>query len=296
MAASKSGDFFIDCTGFRALLIGKTLGVENVDWSNYLPCDRAIALQDREQGPIAAVHARHGAARGLELAHPRCSRRRPGLRVFQPVTSDAAAKAQLLRTLDAACIEEPRLIPYTTGHRRQFWKHNCMSLGLSSASSNRSRRPPIHLIARGVDFFLRLLPGPGLRPGAGARVQPAHDRRLRRGARFSSCCTTPPRRAKTRRSGSGAARFPCPTRCANASSCSAPTARCARARSRAVFRASSWQSVFEGMGIQPAVWHPRVENLDYAQIADSLKIRARRDRRHGGAPADTRGIPAERSG
>ena len=67
------GDFFIDCTGFKSLLIGKTLGVENVDWSNYLPCDRAVVCKTENKGALRAVHARHGAAGGLELAHSAAS-------------------------------------------------------------------------------------------------------------------------------------------------------------------------------------------------------------------------------
>ena len=72
--------------------------------------------------------------------------------------TDAEAKATLLRSLDSSCIEEPRVIPYTTGHRRQFWKHNCLSLGLASGFVEPLEATSIHLIARGMDFFLRYFP------------------------------------------------------------------------------------------------------------------------------------------
>ncbi len=132
--AAVAADFFIDCTGFRALLIGKTLGVESVDWSDYLPLRPRRRLQDRAEGPVAALHTRATrAGRGLELAHSAAAACRPGLRVFQPLRerrrgeSDAAAH-RWMRPVS----KKPRVIPYTTGHRRQFWKNNCLSLGLAS--------------------------------------------------------------------------------------------------------------------------------------------------------------------
>jgi tryptophan halogenase len=153
-----AGDFFIDCTGFRAMLIGKALGVENIDWSNYLPCDRAVACKTENKGPLYPYTRATAQAAGWTWRIPLKQRVGQGYVYSSRFTSDAAAKATLLRSLDSACIEEPRVIPYTTGHRRQFWKNNCLSLGLASGFIEPLEATSIHLIARGIDFFLRYFP------------------------------------------------------------------------------------------------------------------------------------------
>jgi len=264
-----AADFFIDCTGFRALLIGKTLGVENIDWSNYLPCDRAIACKTENKGPLFPYTRATAQPAGWSWRIPLQQRVGQGYVYSSRFVSDAAAKATLLRSLDSSCIEEPRVIPYTTGHRRQFWKNNCLSLGLASGFIEPLEATSIHLIARGMDFFLRYFPD----RDCDAALIREYNRRMagdfeevrdfivlhyaataRDDTPFWQWCRKIPLPDSLRERielfrGHGAMREGVDE----------------------LFRASSWQSVFEGMGIQPSVWHPRVENLDYAHITDSLK-------------------------
>ncbi|MEO8061200.1 MAG: tryptophan halogenase family protein [Pseudomonadota bacterium] len=264
-----AADFFIDCTGFRALLIGKTLGVESVDWSSYLPCDRALACKTENKGPLLPYTRATAQQAGWSWRIPLQKRVGNGYVYSSQFASDATARATLLRTLDSACIDEPRVIPYTTGHRKDFWKKNCLSLGLSSGFIEPLEATSIHLIARGVDFFLRYFPD----RDCDAALMREYNRRMT--ADFEEV------RDFIVVHYSATARDDTPfwQHCRNIPLPDSLRERIELFRAQGamregvdeLFRASSWQSVFEGMGVQPTVWHPRVENLDYAQIADTLK-------------------------
>jgi tryptophan halogenase len=264
-----AGDFFIDCTGFKALLIGKTLGVESVDWSNYLPCDRAVVCKTQNKGPLLPYTRATAQPAGWSWRIPLQTRVGNGYVYSSQFASDATARATLLRTLESACIEEPRIIPYTTGHRREFWNRNCLSLGLSSGFIEPLEATSIHLIARGMDFFLRYFPD----RGCDAALVREYNRRMT--ADFEEV------RDFIVLHYAATARDDTPfwQHCRNLPLPDTLRERIDLFRAQGamregvdeLFRASSWQSVFEGMGVTPAVWHPRVENIDYAQIADSLK-------------------------
>ncbi len=90
---SVRGDFFLDCSGSRALLIGKALGVEAIDWSSYLPCDRAIAGENGKQRPARALYARHRAEVRLAVAHSLQSRIGQGYVYSSRFCSDSEAKS-----------------------------------------------------------------------------------------------------------------------------------------------------------------------------------------------------------
>jgi tryptophan halogenase len=262
-------DFFIDCTGFKAVLIGKTLGVESHDWSSYLPCDRAVACKTENKGALVPYTRASAQAAGWTWRIPLQHRVGNGYVYSSQFASDAAARATLLRSLDSACIEEPRVIPYTTGHRKQFWKLNCLSLGLSSGFIEPLEATSIHLIARGMDFFLRYFPDRDCDP---ALVREYNRRMV---ADFEEV------RDFIVLHYSATARDDTPfwQHCRNLPLPDTLRERIELFRAHGamregvdeLFRASSWQSVFEGMGIRPASPNPRVENLDYAQIEQTLR-------------------------
>jgi tryptophan 7-halogenase len=263
------GDFFIDCTGFKALLIGKTLGVDSVDWSNYLPCDRAVVCKTENKGPLAPYTRATAQAAGWSWRIPLQHRVGNGYVYSSRFASDATARGTLLKVIDAPCIDEPRIIPYQTGHRREFWKHNVLSLGLASGFIEPLEATSIHLIARGMDFFLRYFPDKDCEQ---ALVR-EYNRRMvadfeevrdfivlhyaataREDTPFWQWCRHIPLPDSLRErielfKAHGAMREGVDE----------------------LFRASSWQSVFEGMGIRPSSHSPRVENLDYATIEQTLR-------------------------
>ncbi len=73
-------------------------------------------------------------------------------------SDDRKRDRTLLRNVDTACLDEPRVIPFTTGHRREFWTLNCVSIGLAGGFIEPLEATAIHLMARGIDFFLRYFP------------------------------------------------------------------------------------------------------------------------------------------
>ena len=267
--AEVRGDFFIDCTGFKAFLIGKTLGVESTDWSNYLPCDRAVACKTESKGALWPYTRASAQAAGWTWRIPLQHRVGNGYVYSSQFASDEAARATLLRSLDASCIEEPRVIPYTTGHRRQFWKHNCLSVGLSSGFIEPLEATSIHLIARGMEFFLRFFPDRDCDP---ALVREYNRRMVGDFEEVRDFIVL--HYAATARDDT-----PFWQHCRNLPLPDSLRERIELFRAHGtmregvdeLFRASSWQSVFEGMGIRPASHSPRVENLDYTQIEQTLR-------------------------
>ncbi len=263
------GDFFIDCTGFKALLIGKTLGVDSVDWSNYLPCDRAVVCKTENKGNLAPYTRATAQAAGWSWRIPLQHRVGNGYVYASRFCSDANARATLLRVIDAPCLDEPRFIPYTTGHRREFWKHNVLSLGLASGFIEPLEATSIHLIARGMDFFLRYFPDKDCEQ---ALVREYNRRMIADFEEVRDFIVL--HYAATARDDTPFWQW-----CRNIPLPDSLRERIELFKAHGamregvdeLFRASSWQSVFEGMGIRPTSPSPRVENLDYETIQQTLK-------------------------
>jgi len=152
------GNFFIDCTGFRALLIEDTLEAGFEDWTHYLPCDRAMAAQC-EQGGEFIPYTRSMAHRaGWQWRIPLQHRIGNGLVYASSHMSDDEASATLLANLDGEAPADPRPIHFTTGKRREHWKGNCLAVGLSAGFMEPLESTSIHLIQSAISRFLTVLP------------------------------------------------------------------------------------------------------------------------------------------
>ncbi|MEM0928287.1 MAG: tryptophan halogenase family protein [Pseudomonadota bacterium] len=152
------GDFFIDCTGFRALLIGDALGSAFVDWTAMLPCDRALAVQT-EATESARPYTRavaHDA--GWRWKIPLQHRVGNGLVYCSDHLSDDEARQRLLGAVDGATVTDPRLIRFRTGTRDKVWVKNCLALGLSSGFVEPLESTSIHLIQYAVTRLIQLFP------------------------------------------------------------------------------------------------------------------------------------------
>ena len=152
------GDLFIDCTGFRSLLLGDALEVPFVDWSHWLPCDRALAVPCARSGrftPFTRATA-HGA--GWQWRIPLQHRTGNGLVYASTLLSDDQAATTLLGQLDGAALDTPRPIAFRTGHRASFWSHNVVAIGLAAGFMEPLESTSIQLIQNGLTRLLTLLP------------------------------------------------------------------------------------------------------------------------------------------
>ncbi len=152
------GDLFIDCSGFRGLLIAETLGVDFVDWSRWLPCNRAMVA------PCASVDAwtpytRSTAhAAGWQWRIPLQHRIGNGYVYCSDYISDDEATATLLDNLDGEPLAEPRQVRFTTGHRTKYWEKNVVAIGLSSGFMEPLESTSIWMIQNGISRLLANFP------------------------------------------------------------------------------------------------------------------------------------------
>lgn len=152
------GDFFIDCSGFNGLLIEQTLNAGYEDWSDFLPCDRAIAVQTEAGNDINPYTLATARDSGWTWNIPLQSRSGNGYVYSSKFCSDDEALAMLSQSLTERFITEPRIIPFVTGRRKSIWKKNCLSLGLSAGFVEPLESTAIHLITRGIRAFVDLFP------------------------------------------------------------------------------------------------------------------------------------------
>lgn len=154
-----AGSFFLDCTGFRSLLLGKTLGVNYLDWSNWLPCDSALAVPCEASDAFRPYTQALSRPAGWQWRIPLQHRTGNGHVYCSKFMSDDEAAATLLANLDGAPIADPRPIRFTSGRRETFWSHNCVALGLAAGFMEPLESTSIHLVQSAVARLLNLLPG-----------------------------------------------------------------------------------------------------------------------------------------
>jgi tryptophan halogenase len=156
------GDLFIDCTGFRALLIGQTLGVEYADWSHWLFNDSAIAIQTDATGPALPMTRSIAHHAGWQWRIPLQHRMGNGVVFSSRYIDDDDAKSILMSSIVGKPLVDPRFIRFKPGHRYQTWKGNCVAIGLSSGFLEPIESTSIHLIQRGIVRLMQLFPSEGI--------------------------------------------------------------------------------------------------------------------------------------
>ncbi len=155
------GDFFIDCSGIRGLLIEQTLKAGYEDWRHWLPCDRAIAVPCASAGPLLPItrSTAHGA--GWQWRIPLQHRTGNGHVFSSRFISEDEATAVLLANLDGERLAEPRTVRYVTGRRKTFWDRNCVAVGLSSGFLEPLESTSIHLIQTAIARIVQMFPHAG---------------------------------------------------------------------------------------------------------------------------------------
>lgn len=158
---SVGGELFIDCSGFRSLLLGQTLDVPFVDWSAWLPCDRAIAMPCELGGDAVPLTRATARIAGWQWRIPLQHRIGNGHVYASGFLEDDEAYAILASNLDGAALAEPNRLRFTAGHRAKFWDKNVVALGLAGGFLEPLESTSIHLVQAGIARLLALFPDTG---------------------------------------------------------------------------------------------------------------------------------------
>ncbi|MFY8194794.1 tryptophan halogenase family protein [Novosphingobium sp. B1] len=152
------GDLFIDCTGFRALLIEGALRAGYDDWTHWLPCDSAIAIQTSSVRPPVPYTRAIAHEAGWQWRIPLQHRQGNGVVYCSDYLSHEAALEKLLSTVEGEKLVKPNHIRFRTGARRKQWHRNCVAVGLSGGFMEPLESTSIHLIQRAILRIVRMLP------------------------------------------------------------------------------------------------------------------------------------------
>ncbi|MGP9802965.1 tryptophan halogenase family protein [Rheinheimera sp. NSM] len=153
-----SGDLFIDCTGFRALLIEQTLHTGFERWDHWLPCNKAVVVQTEPAATLPPYTRAIAHDSGWQWKIPLQHRVGNGLVYAGDYLSDDQARQRLLDGLETPALMQPRMLSYQTGRRKKFWHKNCVALGLSSGFIEPLESTSIYLFMNGVIRLLRMFP------------------------------------------------------------------------------------------------------------------------------------------
>jgi len=150
------GDFFFDCTGFAGLLTEKTLKTGYVDWTHWLPVDRAVAVPCESTEDFTPYTRSTAREAGWQWRIPLQHRTGNGHVYCSQYMEDQKATDILMDNLDGKPLADPRLLRFKTGRRNLFWNHNCVAIGLSGGFMEPLESTSLHLIQSGITRFLAL--------------------------------------------------------------------------------------------------------------------------------------------
>jgi tryptophan halogenase len=156
--ASISGDLFIDCSGFRGLLIEQALHTGYEEWTKWLPCDRAAAVPCENSGPLTPYTRATAREAGWQWRIPLQHRMGNGYVYSSRFISDDEAASKLMSRLDGKPLADPRFLRFTAGRRRTTWNRNCVAIGLAGGFLEPLESTSIHLIQVAITTLIDYLP------------------------------------------------------------------------------------------------------------------------------------------
>ena len=264
-------DLFIDCSGFRGVLIEQVLKTGYVDWSHLLPCDRAVAVPTERRGPRAPYTRALARAAGWQWRIPLQHRVGNGYVYASAHIDDAAALDDLLKTVGETPLAEPRFLRFNTGRRKVFWNRNCLALGLASGFMEPLESTSIHLVISGVYNLLDRFPDRDFDPANIAAYNAEVTEEVERIRDFIVLhyCTTQREDTPLWRQ---CRSMTLPDSLAQRIELYRATGR-VRPRAGELFTDASWFYIFEGMGVTPAAYDPLADIAPaavFAEIMDGL--------------------------
>lgn len=266
------GDLFIDCTGFNGLLIEKALHTGYEDWSHWLPCDRAIAVQTVSNGKLKPYTRSIAHDSGWQWQIPLQTRTGNGMVFCSRYWSDEEAIEKLTQNIDGEMLTKPRVIHFRTGTRRLHWNKNCVAIGLSSGFIEPLESTSIHMIQRNIVRLMLLFPAQGIKQSdidefnRQAHEEMEHIRDFivlhyhvteRRDSKFWRYC----------------AGMKIPASLQHRIDLFRDSARIYK-YDKDLFQESSWVQVMMGQGLMPEAYHPIVDLMGDQELNNFLeKIR-----------------------
>jgi tryptophan halogenase len=254
------GDLFLDCSGFRGLLIEQTLETGYEDWTHWLPCDRALAVPSAGTAPLHPYTGATARTAGWQWRIPLQHRTGNGHVFSSAFISEDEAAATLLANLDGDALADPFALRFTAGKRRRAWNRNVVAIGLAAGFIEPLESTSIHLIHTAIDRLIGVLAKDGDRDAYNEETDAEIDRvrdfvvlhyhaNGRHGEPFWDRVRTmaPPEGLAER-----IAHF--------------------RATGRVepgkhdIFTLNSWVQVMVGQGIEPRAYHPFADNLSDDQL------------------------------
>jgi tryptophan halogenase len=270
------GDLFIDCSGFRGLLIDGVMKAGFEDWSAMLPCDRALAVPSQSASTLTPYTTSTARPAGWQWRIPLQHRIGNGYVYCSSYTSDSEAERTLLEGLDTPALAAPRLLKFTTGKRKRMWVKNVVAIGLSSGFLEPLESTSIQLIMDGVGRLIELFPTREFDPYLAAEF----DRRMSK--QYESIRDFIILHYKvTQRRDTDFWRYcdamPIPDRLRHQIELFRSSGRVAILDADS-FAEPSWVSLLLGLGVHPKAYDPMVELLDeqslrthFAKLRESIQ-------------------------
>ena len=153
-----AGDLFIDCSGFKGLLIEQTMATGYENWSSWLPCDAAVAMQTSSVAAPSPYTCSRAQAAGWQWKIPLQHRTGNGYVFCSKYIDEQEAIQTLERNVSGDPLTQARILKFTTGVRKKFWNKNCVALGLASGFLEPLESTSISLIQTGIQKFIQFCP------------------------------------------------------------------------------------------------------------------------------------------
>jgi tryptophan halogenase len=264
-------DLFIDCSGFRGLLIEQALEAGYEDWTKWLPCDRAVAVPCEQGGEFTPYTVSTAREAGWQWRIPLQHRIGNGYVYSSACRDDDRAADTLLANLDGPPLDDPRVLKFTGGHRRKFWQRNVLALGLAAGFLEPLESTSILLIQTGIARFVEMFPSRDFDPVLADeynRVTTNEYERIRDFIILHYCLT--------RRSDSEFWRY-----CASVGLPEPLQRKIDVFRARGIvpmlseesFQEASWVAIFVGQGELPRRYDPMADRIDLERLKAGMRHR-----------------------